>query len=171
MSQELSEAGKDRVFFVVGGASLPPQHDRSPCFFMRGADKLTLRALRELPPGDGPYHGYRESEYSVTVGQNIGTIDELVELYRKQLTAAAAMLMDSNVTMHADNAAALERAKKFGYRPGHAISMRLLSSTDPVLDDHYRECARQFPSKEVAAELDAATAAANAALKGDLGNG
>lgn len=143
---EIVEALTKRVFVTIGGQTLPSQSDVSGPYIPFVYDhpnarpKYAINNLGQLPDPlvpVWPRHSYCE----VGCSGSVGTIDELVDLYRTQLEKAARQLVMYRVMPFEDHAKSIEHAKVHGYDPaaGKAVSFEPSKLGDAKTADWLRK--------------------------------
>lgn len=146
--EQVEEQLAKRVFFTVTGGSLPLQTDlHGPPLVCKpedrvGGNRYYLPMLPEIPePADDlPPRYPRKAAIPVEHMLAIGTIDELVELYRTRLTQAARLLVEFTA---AGPVLSVEKsqqnARQLGYDPGRGGLQRpLLDVSDQPVADWYQ---------------------------------
>ena len=128
-AEEREDALKNRVWFVVEGATLMSQADGElPPLVLRGvmAEQRTIHVshIKRRRDPDGGVQRPDMCAFGVSVEMRAGTVDELVAEYRRKLVIALGTMLDLDevcCTSHADTAASQVAAASLGYVPGETI--------------------------------------------------
>lgn len=142
---EREEVLKNRVWFIVEGATLMSQSDGElPPLVLRSsmAEQRTIYVphIKRRKTPDGAVQRPDVCAFGVSLEMRAGTVDELVAEYRRKLVVALGKLLELDAVCyvsHADTAASQVAAASLGYVPGETISIEMLHPTDDKVIEAY----------------------------------